>query len=330
MRLITVMLLLPARMTQVQEPAIAKPMIALIPLLVGTKQMAMTILRPTVVTQFQEIICYGCVNVANGNDNTQENNCNSVPGFGCSNFVEGDGNSQNIDCTLVDDCFNRANGERNIQKMDCTSIGTFGSSNGAFGNENHQEFTCTNIGTVGCFNFANGDVNTQLMDCSNIGELGCANQVFGSDNTQTIDCQNVGEFGCFNSAFAKNNLNQNIKCYSVGDAGCENLSFNSSTLDNTKHVQDVTCIFVSTGCSNIAFLTEIDQDLTCVRSNLCINESFIGSGGNAQSTTCANAGSCLNDGENTNVLANGADCESHDPDTTTYCQPGRTKIIPNP
>jgi len=44
---------------------------------------------------------------------------------------------------------------------------------------------------------------------------------------------------------------------------------------------------------------------------------------NAQSTICANAGSCLNVGEHTNVIANGADCVSHDPNTTTYCQPNR-------
>ena len=38
---------------------------------------------------------------------------------------------------------------------------------------------------------------------------------------------------------------------------------------------------------------------------------------NTQSTICANAVSCLNVGENTNVIANGADCVSDEPDTTT-------------
>lgn len=144
---------------------------------------------------------------------------------------------------------------------------------------------------------------------------------------------------CFNFAQG-NDQTQKMNCNSVGGNGCRNIAhgvgFDPDTgtfdpgIDNT---QNMNCNFVSVGCLNDITGDENTQNLLCARMTSCNN--VIGSfdapiDSNTQSTTCANAGSCLNVGENTNVLANGVDCESHDPDTTTYCQPGRTEILPNP
>ncbi len=124
----------------------------------------------------------------------------------------------------------------------------------------------------------------------------------GDGNTQNVECTNVG-FVCANTASGNDNTQTN-NCFSIG-------------LD---------CVNGATGDGN-------NQNLLCARmATICINEagSFEPSSSNTQSTTCANADTCSNRGINTNVVANGADCESHDPDTTTYCQPGRTRILPNP
>ena len=59
---------------------------------------------------------------------------------------------------------------------------------------------------------------------------------------------------------------------------------------------------------------------SCDATSTCIN---------AQSTIFANTVSCLNIGDLSNVVANGADYENHDPDTTTYCHPNRIIIRPN-
>ena len=74
------------------------------------------------------------------------------------------------------------------------------------------------------------------------------------------------------------------------------------------------------------------QELKCFRSG-CENRSGdiqTGTTSNTQNTFCANSNSCLNDGTNTKIISNGADCKSNGPDTTTICQPGHTIIQPNP
>jgi hypothetical protein len=171
------------------------------------------------------------------------------------------------------------------------------------GTDNSQSNNCTNFSI--CVNAVFGDGNTQTNRCDSVGEFGCFNGAGGNDNTQNIDCDSVGEFGCTNGAGGNDNTQTN-RCDSVGAGGCANIAFGN---DNT---QNLLCARMLTGCNN-----EIGSFEAPISSN-------------SQSTTCANAGSCSNVGENTNVIANGADCSSHDPGTTTICQPGRTKILPNP
>jgi hypothetical protein len=158
--------------------------------------------------------------------------------------------------------------------------------------------------------------------------------VNGNDNTQTNRCDSVpgNEFvvGCENIANGNDNT-QIINCFSVGVNRCVNrvTDFEPSN-DNT---QKMNCIFVSVGCVNeVTQGSGNTQDLLCTRMTSCNNamgsfETPIDS--KTQSTNCANAGSCSNVGVNTNVLANGADCESHEPDTITFCQPNRIIIRPN-
>lgn len=84
-------------------------------------------------------------------------------------------------------------------------------------------------------------------------------------------------------------------------------------------------------CENSARGERNTQDLKCYRSG-CENRSgdTQTTSSNTQNTFCANSNSCLNDGINTKVIANGAShCESDGPDTTTVCQPGRKIVTPN-
>jgi hypothetical protein len=83
-------------------------------------------------------------------------------------------------------------------------------------------------------------------------------------------------------------------------------------------------------CENSAWGDGNTQDLKCYRSG-CENRSgdTQTTSSNTHNTFCANSNSCLNDGINTKVIANGAShCESDGPDTTV-CQPGRKIVTPN-
>ena len=67
------------------------------------------------------------------------------------------------------------------------------------------------------------------------------------------------------------------------------------------------------------------QNIACQRT-FCFN---VGDS-TTQSTFCQSSESCENTGINTNVMSNSAPCSSNEPDTTTFCQLGRTPIvIPN-
>jgi hypothetical protein len=96
------------------------------------------------------------------------------------------------------------------------------------------------------------------------------------------------------------------------------------------NTQKIECRDISL-CSNTVFGDGNTQDLKCNRSG-CENRSGDPqtTSSNTQNTFCTNSNSCLNDGINTKVIANGAShCESDSPDTTTVCQPGRKIVTPN-
>jgi hypothetical protein len=146
------------------------------------------------------------------------------------------------------------------------------------------------------------------------------------------------------SSYAVDNCDATSTCENEPGTGTGNSQTNTCTDfstcsngvfgdDSDRNTQTNGCTDFST-CRNDAGLGDGNtQNLLCARMTDCHN--VIGSfeapaNSETQSTTCANAGSCSNVGENTNVLANGADCESHDTDATTYCQPNRIIIRPNP
>lgn len=271
----------------------------------------------------------------------------------CQNTQTGTGNNQENNCTDSSTCKNDATGDRNTQLNRCESSPgvelTFGCFNGAIGNDNAQKITCNEIEdtVLGCFNAVGGNGNTQNLNCANVELLGCSNAVIGNNNFQETNCNSVGEFGCRNQVIGSNNRQvisctdvgvicnvsadennniQNLKCTDVGFACQDSATGDSNT-------QNLNCFLVGGACADQVVGDGNSQNLVCTRMvNVCGNllgSSESPTNSNTQSTTCANAGSCLNTGENTNILANGADCESHEPDTTTYCQPNRVIIRPN-
>jgi hypothetical protein len=221
----------------------------------------------------------------------------------CTDTQIGTGNSQTNNCTSFSDCTNEALGSTNIQTNGCDSAPV-------------------------CFNTATANDMRQSIQCRNASS--CAN-FGGSDGLiQSIECTDVIG-SCSNGGFLRSNTNQELRCFSIGESGCTNISDETSFgPENTPNEQKLFCASVSSGCANLASGNQIDQNLLCARSTQCNNNSnLLPVSSNTQSTTCANVDFCNNIGENTNVLANGASCESHDPGTTTICQPNRIIIRPN-
>ena len=124
------------------------------------------------------------------------------------------------------------------------------------------------------------------------------NDALGNDNTQIINCFSVGVNGCVNGVF-------------------DPVNFEPSN-DNT---QNMKCIIVSGGCLNNANGDSNDQNLLCVKSSQCTNESNTPTGGNTQKSVCVNSGTCQNDGIDTKVISVKSDnCQSDDASgSTTIC-----------
>ena len=225
----------------------------------------------------------------------------------CTNTNTGTGNSQTNNCTNFSDCLNEAEANNQIQTNRCDSVP--GNPGG-----------CTNTGTA-------NDMR-QSIQCRNV--ISCANFGGSEGLSQSIECTDVAG-SCANGAFVTSNTNQELRCISVGDSGCSNDSQETGFgPGNTPNEQKLDCVFVSDGCKNVATGNQIDQNLVCARTTQCINNStLLPVSSNTQSTTCSNAESCSNVGINTNVVANSGNCESHEPDTITTCQPGRIIIRPN-
>lgn len=221
----------------------------------------------------------------------------------CNNVDTGTGNSQTNNCTNFSDCSNEASGNNQIQTNRCDSV-------------------------PGCFNTGVANDMRQSIQCRNVSS--CANFGGSEGLGQSIECTDVAS-SCANGAFVTSNTNQELRCISIGGSGCSNGSQETSSgPENTPNEQKLVCAFVSSGCDNIAIGNQIDQNLVCARSTQCTNNStLLPVSSNTQSTICSNAESCSNVGINTNVVANSGDCESHDPDTTTFCQPNRIIIRPN-
>ena len=272
----------------------------------------------------------GCSNSVNSflaetNDNTQSNDCKFGGNFNCSNeIVDGSGNIQKSKCESPAEasCFNSASfaerNDRNTQNTECVSVVVCG--NQAIGSDNSQNVECNESGFA-CLNFASGNDNNQNVECKDNEVIICSNSVSlngdrnsmdlhcknnagecsgfvfeGSDNTHFMNCDSVGTTGCFNRVLGNNNI-QNMNCKFVGDQGCINNLINFQTFgfsnDNT---QDMDCMFVSTGCTNNAIGDGNNQDLRCVRSSVCTNESNSPTGANTQKTLCINSGTCQNSG----------------------------------
>lgn len=147
------------------------------------------------------------------------------------------------------------------------------------------------------FNEGGGIGNSQTNNCINF--FLCRNGVVsGSDNTQTNECRGRPSLGeCTNTAIGDGNTQLN-DCFTSSQ--CHNTAIGDG---NTQH----------NSCARIA----------------CVNFAA-GSTPSKQSTTCYNAAVCENTHINSNVVANGADCQSSGPDTTTICHPGHTRIITRP
>jgi hypothetical protein len=228
-------------------------------------------------------------------------NCDATATCINEQFGSGTGDSQVNNCSN-NFCLNRLSGNDNTQTNNCRD----GSAciNEAFG----------------------GDRNTQTNNCV-VGDP-CINRASGNDNSQNINCTGRGGQCADNSAVGDNNV-QNMECNVAFISFCEN------SISGDDNAQKVECIdfSVEIGCSNTSFGDGNTQDLKCYRSS-CINRSGDPQTGptnsNTQNTLCANSNSCLNNGINTNVIANGAsECQSDSADTTTVCQPGRRIVTPN-
>ena len=163
--------------------------------------------------------------------------------------------------------------------------------------------------TSTCFNLPN--TPTQRNSCARSSI--CNN--IGGGNDQNNNCSRSE---CGNTAFGGSSNSQNIACES---SSCSNDVASSS------NSQNIACR--SSSCTNSLFAGGSNsQSIACQSSTVCaINVGAPGS--NTQNIACQSSPSCVNAGQNTNVIANGASCESHDPNTTTICQPGRTIIRPN-
>ena len=174
--------------------------------------------------------------------------------------------------------------------------------------------TCQNTGsfstqTNNCFRSDcrnEGDFNTQVNNCS-LGSR-CDNRGFSS--IQTNDCFTSG---CANLGDSSTQVNNCIR-----SGVCTNFGLSS---DQTNECADSVC----GNTVNDAGISS-KQENKCARSS-CVTFSEVPH--NSQHTECANSFSCLNIGDNTNMISNGAACTSGVTGTTTICQPGRIIVRPN-
>jgi len=186
---------------------------------------------------------------------------------------------------------------------------------------NSQTNNCIN--SSNCRNAANGNDNTQINRCDSVREFGCSNFLIGEGNSQINNCNSIGHFGC--STFAEGN--DNTLSNHCEFAECNSIAHGSDNTINTE------CFAVETFCQNGAIGDDDTSYLFCARMRNCdlvngLPQSPVSS--SSRSTTCANSDICSNLDVNSNVMANGASCKSNGPDTTTFCQPNRVIIRPNP
>lgn len=73
------------------------------------------------------------------------------------------------------------------------------------------------------------------------------------------------------------------------------------------------------------------QDIVCVKSSQCSNESNSPTGGNTQKSVCVKSGTCLNDGTHTKVISVRSDnCKNEGASgSTTFCLNDRIITRPN-
>lgn len=180
--------------------------------------------------------------------------------------------------------------------------------------------------TSTCLNVDTGIGNTQTNECTNFSICfnGMTSRGIVQRSIQTNECTDLST--CSN-AITGSRSNDNIqtnRCDSAPGLGFIDGCTNFATGNDNTQINSCTAV---AACDNEALGDDNRQNILCARMFDCGNT--IESSSSTQSTTCANGGTCSNTYANSDVLANGASCESHDPDTTTYCQPNRIITRPN-
>jgi len=148
-----------------------------------------------------------------------------------------------------------------------------------------------------------GDGSNMNMNCAYTG--GSCSQT-GDGSTMNMNCARM-EVGCSNAANPGNPSKMSVDCANGG--ACRNLWLGSGGSDTQ---------FLILNLSKVGVLYSVVPQ----RGQ-----------GTTQTTICNSAGGffpegCANEGRDTTVLANGAQCSSGAPGTTTVCQPGRTLTFP--